>query len=434
MAGIRTNATGHAFLHGYHVYTNLTMFKDWIIQTVNETGGEVGEPRISVAMTCDYDYKAITPDELVYCCSWHGIDIQGNNIETGSFNGSHLSGKSEWDVEGIHLVNGTMTYLPTGLGLYFENIRHLTVGELTPDFGSLGTKVVRRSDLRNLKKLEGLSFLRNDIETLHEDALWDLPHLKFFKFVENKLKVLFNGTFSRNTNLVQVDFSSNQLHFLPPFLFRNNPMVSAVNFQMNFVKEIDESFFKIHRKLRYVDFGYNQLGMLPKRLFRNTLSLMTVIANDNALSSIDEDLFETSVHLVQAWFMFNRIESLPPKLFRNNFQLSVVFFHNNLITTIDENFFMNNRELNYVFFSNNKLESLPGNLFKSASLLSQMDFSNNKLKNIAINFTELAEISVINLLRNDCISAMYVRRSLNPARGRLGEFQNLVKANCSTHF
>ncbi|KAG4071549.1 hypothetical protein HA402_011703 [Bradysia odoriphaga] len=330
VALLRTNSTGHIFSDGFHVYTNLTMFKDWIIATVNQTGGVVGEAKISITMNCEYGYsKFMDTTETIYSCRLYDIEIEGNDFETYSFNGLHLHDRYEMDVEEIRFVNGTMSYFPSGFGLFFVNIKSLVVGETVPAAASLGTKVVRRSDLRNLRNLQDLSFFRNDIGTLHEDSLWDLPHLMSIEFSENKLKELFNETFSRNVMLATVDFHSNQLTFLPANLFRNNPLLFMVNFEKNLLRTIDEKIFELNARLQIVFFNTNRIETLPKHLFKHNLFLHTVYFENNSLSSLDEHLFETNANLQRVDFMYNRIESIPRAMFQRKRRLYIADFRNN---------------------------------------------------------------------------------------------------------
>lgn len=330
MAVLRANSTGHVFPHGFHVYTNLTMFRDWIIDTVNQTGGVVGEARISITMNCVYGYtKLMDSTKTLYSCRLYDIEIGGNNFETGSFNGLHLHDRYEKDVEGIHFVNGTMSHLPSGFGLFFVNIKSLIVGESVSVSTSLGTKVVRRSDLRNLRNLHDLSFFRNDIEILHEDALWDLPHLMSIEFSENKLKVLFDETFSKNIMLSIVDFHSNQLTFLPANLFRNNQMLLSVDFSNNLLTTFDEKIFELNGRLQIVIFNTNRIETLPQYLFKHNLFLHTVSFENNSLSSLDKHLFETNANLQKVDFTYNRIESIPREMFHRKPRLYIADFRNN---------------------------------------------------------------------------------------------------------
>lgn len=102
---LRSNETGHVFLHSNHVYTNVTMFKEWIIQTVNLTGGVVGEARTNIIMNCDYDYRNMYSLQSSYSCALYNIDVQGNTFETGSFEGAHRYSHTENEVVDVHFVN-----------------------------------------------------------------------------------------------------------------------------------------------------------------------------------------------------------------------------------------------------------------------------------------------------------------------------------------
>ncbi|KAG4077910.1 hypothetical protein HA402_013844 [Bradysia odoriphaga] len=437
VAAVQTNDTGHVFPYAFHIYTNLTMFKDWIIDTVNRTGGVVGEAKMNVILKCDYEYAdPRNSTELIYSCKLNNIHIEGNNFETGSFVGPHLHGKKRRDVEEIHFVSGKMSHLPSGFGQFFKNIRFLTVGERMPNSVSLGTKVVRRSDLRNLRKLRKITFLRNDIETLDDDALWDLPNLEHFEFTENRLKVLSGKTFSKNRKLRFALLNSNQLHSLPADLFENNSALLIVDFRNNFLKAIDENIFRTNRRLHTVDLTSNRLETLPRHLFKNNLVLQAVSVVDNRLSSIDEDFFEKNGMLLGVDFGSNRIRSVPRKLFRNNSRLRSVIFRNNSIAAIDEDLFMKNERLYNVAFPFNKLERLHRNVFRKASLLNIFDMSANNLKIVDVDFTEFEQIRVIGLLVNNCIDAVYMKENLDSnaedfVYTNLIDFQRVVAANCS---
>lgn len=43
LIALRTNATGHVLTRAHHMYTDVSMFTDWIHETVKQTGGDVSE-------------------------------------------------------------------------------------------------------------------------------------------------------------------------------------------------------------------------------------------------------------------------------------------------------------------------------------------------------------------------------------------------------
>ncbi len=431
VSAIRTSATGQLIPNALTVYTNLTQFKDYIVQTVSRTGGVMGEGNINIIMNCEYDFN-----DPFYGCWLYDIDIQRNNMEVVSFAGTHLYGETTRDVEMLHFMNGTMSFLPNGIGYLFDNIKHLTVGD-TGDVnsGSMGTKLIRRSDFQNLENLSELRFLKNDIEMLNADSLWDLPNLQVFSLVENKLKVLYEETFIKNDKLKEVFMGSNQLNYLPGNMFQNNLMLEIVDFRNNYLTTIDEKIFEKTSRLVGVNFFSNQLEMLPRNLFNYKLSLKIVNFQNNTLSSIDEGLFETNVNLTAASFASNRLNSLPSNLFRNNLLLDIVDFRNNSLTTIDENLFEQNDLLKSVSFASNKLELIPVNFFKNNLNLQWIDFFNNTLKIIDIDIGLLKYIHFIDFRANHCVDLKYIENERSydtKIYGTLEAFKNMIAGRCSS--
>lgn len=439
VSAIRTNATGHITPDAYTIYTNVTSFKRWIIEIVNQTEGVVGEALINVVMKCDYDISDSTETtKSFYGCWLYDVDIQGNNVRAVTFTGSHLSEKTNDDIELLHFVNGTMFFLPNGIGYNFENVKHLIIGSDTdsnPNPNPLGTKRIRRSDFQNMENVVELSFVRNNIETINEDSLWDLSNLQIMQFVNNKLKVLSELTFIKNGNLKEIYMNGNQLNFLPANVFQNNLLLEVVDFRNNFLTTLDENLFGGNSMLLGVSFVSNELEVLPRNLFKNNSLLKLVDFKNNSLTSIDDGLFETNGKLSAVSFAVNRLKLLPENLFTNNLQLDIIDFRNNSLKAIDENLLEKNVMMKSVSFASNKIELLQRDLFKNNVLLEWVDFFNNVLEIIDIDFVAFRNIRLINLVRNSCIDAMYKRNDRIGAADRnlrnLLEFQNNVAANCS---
>lgn len=427
---ILTNATGHVVPNSFTIYTNLTAFKNWTIETVTQSGGVVGEPIVNIKMNCVYGWSE---SASLYGCWLYDIDIQSYNIELASLSGSHLHDKTQHDVELIQFVNGTMFFLPN-VGIFFENIKSIFVG--VDDSISLGVKHIRRTHLRNLKNLLAFSIYRNDIERLVEDTLWDLSQLQVFRLVNNKLKSLSEGTFNKNEKLKEIYLNSNQLTHLPERIFQNNLLLEIVDFRQNLLTTIDEKIFDANSKLIGVSFVSNQLVSLPKKLFKNVTSLELVDFKNNSLASIDEDLFQTNVNLTAVSLSSNQLKSLPRNLFRNNWLLDIVDFRNNFLTLIDEKLFERNGKLKSISFASNQLELVQRNLFENNVLLEWMDFFNNSLHVIEIDFTAFKNVKHINLNMNDCINTTHMQYDPSPTTNaknikNLTEFQDLVKSNCT---
>ena len=55
-----------------------------------------------------------------YACLVLGLDIQSENVRVTSIAGDHFSGKTDSDVNSIFFYEGTLNYLPNGIGNIFR--------------------------------------------------------------------------------------------------------------------------------------------------------------------------------------------------------------------------------------------------------------------------------------------------------------------------
>lgn len=421
---VSTNATGHIVPSSFAVYMSVKLFKHWIVEIVQLSGGVVNEATKKIDLHCIYDYDA----ELIYGCWPHHVDIRKENFEINSITGPHLNGKTDKDVEVMEFENGTMFFLPNGVGNFFNNLKYLTVGGVRKS--SLGTKRIRRSNLENLHNLEDLRLFDTDIVDVDEDALSDLPNLQVFRLENNKLEMLHATTFGTNnklrivyitagalrslpnnlfqnnslleivvlndnlletidermfvtnTQLQSISVEKNRLEFLGKNLFQNNSILEEINFSNNAIKTIDEHIFDEKLKLNTVFLGSNKLESLPRNLFEKNLLLDSVSFRNNSLESLDELLFQTNIGIREVDLWSNQLKVLPSNLFRNNLALETVELGKNLFSSIDETLFGSNPMLWRVSIESNRLADLPRNLFQNNSMLEHVNASNNLIVEI----------------------------------------------------
>lgn len=153
-------------------------------------------------------------------------------------------------VEWIQFDRGTMLYLPDGLGSHFKNVKYLEVKS------GLNLKRLRRSNFKNFENLGNIHIFGNDIETLDEDILWDLPNLYHFELIENNLKTIPERLFENNTKLKHVHLQSNKLENLPENLFKNNLLLEWVQFDSNSLTSINIDF-RSFKNIKRIDFRIN---------------------------------------------------------------------------------------------------------------------------------------------------------------------------------
>lgn len=346
ISATRTNRTGHVLPSSVQIYTNLRSFKQWIVSIVKETGGEIGEATEKIEIICDFTYQNVSN----YGCIADAINVQRNNIQIRSIVGTHINGKSNDYVEYITFLNGSLTYLPRGVGNFFPNLKIFQVGP------GLGMKRVTRSCFTDMKQLEKLQIFENSIEAVEEDSLWDLEKLETFELSGNEIFELNERFFEKNERLRVIILELNKLERIPKNLFRRNSQLTDVDLENNLLHLIDEQTFSNNVLLQYVDLSSNHLDSLPSDLFKYNLLLKYLFISHNLLKTIDEKSFQSNINLVSINLSTNRLEHLTENIFKNNSLLEHVNLSNNSIKTMEKGVFRRNSPFKIIDLSLNELE------------------------------------------------------------------------------
>ncbi|XP_037043077.1 insulin-like growth factor-binding protein complex acid labile subunit [Bradysia coprophila] len=381
----RTNRTGHALPSSIQIYTNLRSFKRWIVTTVKETWGEIGEAIEKIKIICDYVYQ----DGSYYGCIADAVNVQTDNIEIESVTGSHMNDNSNQNVEYLTFLNGSLIYLPHGIGNFFTNLRTLQVGP------GLGTKRVTRSYFRNMTNLDKLQFFENSIDTLEEDSLWDLENLEIFQLFGNQIVELKENFFEKNEKLQTIFLDSNKLQTLPKHLLRRSLLLTHIEFQNNHLHLIDEKTFETNARLQYIDLSSNRLETLPTNLFKNNLLLKILSIANNLLKTVDEKCFHSNINLVSISLSSNQLEHLTGNMFKNNLLLGYVFLRNNSIKTMDKGFFERNMYFETIDLSLNQFvlpttmeTPVPSGINSITAIEEGLSATNVKTIDLSFNFIE----------------------------------------------
>ncbi|XP_037041735.1 protein artichoke-like [Bradysia coprophila] len=392
VSAMRTNRTGFVIRNSMAVYSNVKAFKPWIVETVQQTDGEVGESMMTIKLNCTFGFN----EESHYECWLKDLDVRRENVFVNGIGGSHFHGKSNDDIEYLQLDSGSMTYVPNGIGRIFRNLNTLKIAP------KLGARVIRRSHFRNMKNLGELDIFENDIETLDADLFWDLPNLEVFHLEGNKITELHGSTFEKNEKLKYIVLKLNlRLEVLPEILFQNNLLLEEVTLPRNNLRAIPEQMFETISKLKMVDLALNMLEHLPKDLFKNNVHLEFVDVGGNFLQTLDDTIFETCTKLTNVYLHSNRLQFLPGNLFKNNLFLETILLSDNRWRSIAENLFEHNAQLHIVLLASALLTDLPLNLFVNNSRLELVDVSENSIRTIAAPiFENNVQLLHINLSTN----------------------------------
>lgn len=372
-----------------------------------------------------------------YGCFLDNMYITSVNNQVTSFTGSHKDGKTDEDVTLLQFRNGTVHYLPDGIGNIFKN---LTRVEILP---GLKTKRIRRSNFKNLDHVVRLDIYDTDIETIEEDWFWDLHELKVVKFFYhnsrkfeetsqrsvvnnhqlrrfnrdgnqlefipinllknnllleeawlsyNNLKVIYEETFVNNHNLKVVNIEGNDLEFIPENLFQNNLLLEEARLSYNNFKTFEEQTFINNHKLKVVNLGGNEIDYFPVDLFKSNLLLETVSLGSNYLKTIDTQAFRNNRNLIKIDISFNQINLISENFFENFSSLEEIQLRQNGLDSVPVNLFKNNLLLETVSLGANRLKSIEAETFAN----------NQKLKDVSLDFNQL-EFIPRNLFQNNLL-------------------------------
>lgn len=188
-----------------------------------------------------------------YRCTLRDLNITEDNRAVTGFSGSHISGHSSQDVTEIWFWTGKSVFLPNGMGNLFPNLEKLLVSD---DNRNLGLKAISRTNFKNMQKLKYINLRSNELDTIDEDSLHELPLLTTFIIKKNKIRMLHRNTFARNPKLVRVDVMSNELEYLHGDLFKSNLLLQEAQFSDNKLTKIYIDFTQF-KHIKKIDFRTN---------------------------------------------------------------------------------------------------------------------------------------------------------------------------------
>jgi Leucine-rich repeat (LRR) protein len=139
------------------------------------------------------------------------------------------------DIKLLHINFAPSTYIFSGIGETFSNLKKLLITEQS-------IKFVERSDFAGLTQLEVLYLDGNQIEFLPEDVFWDLPNLEYLGLSNNKIKKIPENIFKNLKKLESIGLHINKIKHLPKDLFSKNLEIEKIWAENNPLKVIDVDF------------------------------------------------------------------------------------------------------------------------------------------------------------------------------------------------
>lgn len=136
----------------------------------------------------------------------------------------------------------------------------------------------RDANLPNLHKI----YMRNcTLQEIHRDAFKTLQLLIELDLSNNRLKVIYPGTFTDVVRLRVLIAVHNQIERLDDNLFENLGFLAKVDLRYNELKSISQRTFVNVSNIREIDLENNQLTVLKEESFRDMDALRSLTLNQN---------------------------------------------------------------------------------------------------------------------------------------------------------
>lgn len=229
------------------------------------------------------------------------------NTRIGVLKGVHKAGKSNKDVTAISLTKTFVEFVPRGLNVHFENVEILEIDEgglrkLSPRdlIGLEGLKEIYLTSncltslpdnlLRNLRKLEKISFAFNKLEFLSADIFASIPENQLtFVDLRNKktmLDALFDAsdpkslTFKQLTKMISEKFKNPSESFFQSVREKRS-------FSDNFTANLLKSFRELWTSKRMSDFTI-VVGEIEFPVHKNVLGIQSSFFSAMFESEVEE--------------------------------------------------------------------------------------------------------------------------------------------------
>lgn len=143
----------------------------------------------SLLLNCKYKTATfhIFPD--CYTCE-ATVLLLGHEVNVEDVSRNHLAGKSNNDVVALQILNQeAVDFVPQNVNSFFPNLKVF-------EMRFCGVKTISSPELEQFgKKLEYLSFWKNDLEKIHHDLFKFSQNLKVIIFESNKIRHIDHDVF-----------------------------------------------------------------------------------------------------------------------------------------------------------------------------------------------------------------------------------------------
>lgn len=171
----------------------------------------------SARLSCEY---AVDRNQLYTCSSFNSFTTTEDDSSILSVLGDHLDGKWNEDVQQVIIQNASVEYFPNMFEIFFPNLESI---------------VIKNSGLKHLRR----------------SGFHDLTHLKYLNLSMNEIEIIGPGIFEMNSQLQELEFSSNKISRLSSDILSLESLIRAnfdnnicINMTLDVVEEGNQNLFK----------------------------------------------------------------------------------------------------------------------------------------------------------------------------------------------
>lgn len=187
-----------------------------------------------LSVNCHFDSQG-----TFYACLVTHLNITTDGVTIVSANGTHRDHDHTNHNVTAFSTHGEnhITYLPNGVGKVFENLKTFSAV-------NCGLKFIKRENFKDMEKILFLNLGSNQIETVPEDALHDLPVVELIVFCGNNLKTLSEDLLENAKRLLHFRADLSHAETLPEKFFDSNQDLERVSIRHGKLKSIKVDFTK----------------------------------------------------------------------------------------------------------------------------------------------------------------------------------------------
>ena len=266
----------------------------------------------------------------------------------------------------------------------FANLQSLSVCTHNTEWSSEQLQL-ERGCFDGLRSLETLDLGSNNLWSLEEDVLRDLPTLKRLNLTDNRFQALSElQPAGISDGLHVLDLSHNSLLEVPSTGVRTLPALRELYLSGNDLAVLHDGALSGLHALQVLDVSANQLVALPAMMLNETRQLRELRVQNNSIRVLPPGLLADLPQLLTVNMSSNRLSAqwIRKDTFAGLLRLIVLDLSGNLLDSLSLDVFDDLSSLQVLDLSHNQLQTLPAGLFTSLSNLHTLTLSSNSLSRL----------------------------------------------------